>query len=409
MDNKLNAFITIVDKPTSGIPIAIKDNICTKNIKTTAGSKILKDYIPPFSATLIERLENSAYSIIGKTNLDAFAHGSSTENSDFGLTHNPHDFNYLPGGSSGGSAAAVGAGLVDFAIGTETAGSIRQPSAWCGVVGLKPTYGYVSRYGVIAMASSMDCPGCITNNATNAAKLLEVISGHDPKDATSLDIPPFKFIKNPPTGGQKLKIGVPKSYLKIVTPEILEKFNQAIEVYKKLGHEIIEIDMMDPSYSIAVYTILQRSEVSSNLARIDGIRYGLTRDQFNTENQRRILLGTYTLSAGFFDAYYVRAQKVRTLIIDDFKKQFKKIDLIMAPTTPTTALPIGSSTKDPLFGEYADQLVEPSTLAGLPGITIPCGFIDKLPVGFQIIGPQLSENLIINTAIEYENNSNNRT
>lgn len=406
MDNKLNAFITIVDKPSPGIPIAIKDNICTKNIVTTAGSKILKDYIPPYSATLIEKLEKAGYSIVGKTNLDAFAHGSSTENSDFGVTHNPHDFNCLPGGSSGGSAAAVGAGLVDLSIGTETAGSIRQPSAWCGVVGLKPTYGYVSRYGVMAMASSMDCPGCITNNATNAAKLLEVISGHDPKDATSLPIPSFKFEKKTPV---KLKIGVPKSYLKIVTPEILEKFNQVLEVYKKLGHEVVEIDMLDPSISIAVYTILQRSEVSSNLARIDGIRYGLTRDQFNDENQRRILLGTYTLSAGFFDAYYVKAQKVRTLIINDFAKQFKKIDVILAPTTPTTALPIGSSTDNPLFGEYADQLVEPSTLAGLPGITIPCGFIDKLPVGFQIIGPQLSENLIINTALEYENNSNNRT
>jgi len=405
MDNKLNAFITIIEKPASGIPIAIKDNICTKNIKTTAASNVLKDFIPTYSATIIERLEAAGYSVIGKTNLDAFAHGSSTENSDFGVTHNPHDFDCLPGGSSGGSAAAVGAGLVDFALGTETAGSIRQPAAWCGVVGLKPTYGYVSRFGVIAMASSMDCPGPITKTATDAAKILEIISGHDPLDATSLNVPPYKFCK---LKIENLKIGVPSSYLKIVTPEILEKFNQVLEVYKKLGHEIVEIEMMDPSISIAVYTILQRAEVSSNLSRYDGIRYGGPRTVFNQENERRILTGTYVLAAGSYDQYYLKAQKVRTLIINDFDEQFKNVDIIMAPTTPTTALPIGSSTDDPMFGENADQLVEPSSLAGVPGISIPCGFIGKLPVGFQIIGPHLSENLIINTAILYEDNANNR-
>lgn len=405
MDNKLNAFITIIDKPKAGIPIAIKDNICTRDIKTTAGSKILENFVPPYSATLVEKLEKAGYSIIGKTNLDAFAHGSSTENSDFGVTHNPHNFDYLPGGSSGGSAAAVGAGLVEVAIGTETAGSIRQPSAWCGVVGLKPTYGYVSRYGVIAMASSMDCPGIIANNISNVAKVLGVISGHDPLDATSLFVPPYKFEK---LTLPKLKIGVPKSYLKIVSKEVLEKFNQVLEIYKKIGHEIIEIDMMDPAISITVYTILQRSEVSSNLARFDGLRFGLNREHFNTENQRRILLGTYTLSAGAYDAYYTKAQKVRTLICDDFLNQFKNINIILSPTTPTPALPIGSSTQDPLFGEYADQLVEPSTLAGLPGMTIPCGKINDLPIGFQIIGPHLSENLIINLGLEYEDYANNR-
>lgn len=408
MDNKLNAFITIVDKPSSGIPIAIKDNICTKNIKTTAGSKVLENYFPPYNATLVDRLEKNGYSIIGKTNLDAFAHGSSTENSDFGVTHNPHDFDYLPGGSSGGSAAAVGAGLVDVAIGTETAGSIRQPSAWCGVVGLKPTYGLVSRYGIIAMASSMDCPGVIANNVTNAAKVLEVISGHDPKDATSLNQKPYKFEK---LNLQKLKIGVPKSYLNIVDKEILEKFNEVKIIFESLGHEIVEIEMMDPSISIAVYTILQRSEVSSNLARFDGIRYGNTRDNFNLENQRRILLGTHTLSAGYYDAYYTKALKVRNLIAQDFDKKFnqEKIDLIISPTTPTLAQKIGSSKNDPMYGEKADQLVEPSTLAGLPGMSVPCGFIGKLPVGFQIIGPALSENLIINLGLQYESNSNNRT
>ena len=407
MDNKLNAFITIVDNPKPGIPIAIKDNICTKGIKTTAGSNVLKDFIPPYNATLIDRLEQNGYSIIGKTNLDAFAHGSSTENSDFGVTHNPHDFDYLPGGSSGGSAAAVGAGLVDVAIGTETAGSIRQPSAWCGVVGLKPTYGFVSRYGVIAMASSMDCPGVIANNVSNAAKVLEIISGNDPKDATSSLFPSFKFVENPPTGGQKLKIGVPKSYLKICSPEVLEKFDQVKKTFEKLGHQVVEIEMMDPSISVAVYTILQRSEVSSNLARFDGIRYGATRDNFNLENQRRILLGTHTLSAGFYDAYYTKAQKVRNLIALDFKKKFddEKIDLIISPTTPTVAQKIGSSLDDPMFGEFADQLVEPSTLAGLPGMSLPCGFVGKLPVGFQIIGPRFSENEIINLGLQYEKNN----
>lgn len=408
MDNKLNAFITLVENPKPGIPIAVKDNICTKNIKTTAASNILKDFIPPYNATLVERLEKNGYSIIGKTNLDAFAHGSSTENSDFGVTHNPHDFDYLPGGSSGGSAAAVGAGLVDVSIGTETAGSIRQPSAWCGVVGLKPTYGVVSRYGLIAMASSMDCPGVIANNVSNVAKVLEVISGHDPHDATSLPLPQYKFTLSPP---KKLRLGIPVSYLKIVDKNILDKFNEVRILFEKLGHEIIEIEMMDPSISIAVYTILQRSEVSSNLARYDGIRYGATRDNFNLENQRRILLGTETLSAGFFDAYYIKAQKVRNLIALDFEKQFKdnKIDLIISPTTPTVAQKIGSSINDPMFGENADQLVEPSTLAGLPGMSLPCGFIGKLPVGFQIIGPRLSENLIINLGLQYESNSNNRT
>ena len=404
MDNKLNAFITIVDNPKPGIPIAIKDNICTKGIKTTTGSNVLKDFIPPYNATLIDRLEQKGYSIIGKTNLDAFAHGSSTENSDFGVTHNPHDFDYLPGGSSGGSAAAVGAGLVDVAIGTETAGSIRQPSAWCGVVGLKPTYGFVSRYGVIAMASSMDCPGVIANNVANAAKVLEVISGNDLHDATSSDYPPYVFKK---LNLSELKIGIPTSYLKICSPEVLEKFNEVRKTFQKLGHQVIEIEMMDPSISIAVYTILQRSEVSSNLSRFDGIRYGTTRDNFNLENQRRILLGTHTLSAGFYDAYYTKAQKVRNLIALDFKKKFndEKIDLIISPTTPTVAQKIGSSLDDPMFGEFADQLVEPSTLAGLPGMSVPCGFVGKLPVGFQIIGPRFSENKIINLGLQYEKNN----
>ncbi|HRT39868.1 MAG TPA: amidase family protein [Candidatus Woesebacteria bacterium] len=404
MKDEINAFITLIDHPSPGIPIAIKDNICTKGIRTTAGSKVLADFIPSYSATLVERLENAGFSIIGKTNLDAFAHGSSTENSDFGVTLNPYDHQRLPGGSSGGSAAAVGAGLVDFAIGTETAGSIRQPAAWCGVVGFKPTYGYVSRYGVIAMASSMDCPGVIANNINNVIKVFEVISGHDSKDATSLSLPPFRFKQDRLIDG--LKIGIPKSYLKITAPEVLEKFNQVGDIFRKLGHEVIEIEMLDPAIAIAVYTILQSSEVSSNLARFDGIRYGQDRRYFNPENQRRILLGTYALSADSYEQYYIKALKVRTLIINDFNKHFKNIDVILAPTTPTTALPLGSSLDDPLFGEYADQLVEPSTLAGLPGITVPCSLIDGLPVGFQIIGPRLSENLILNLALQYESIKN---
>ena len=393
------------DKSLGGIPIAIKDNFCTKGIKTTASSNLLRNYTAQYTATVVEKLENAGAIIIGKTNMDAWAHGSSTETSDFGPTKNPWNPNHLPGGSSGGSAAAVASDEVVTSIGSETAGSIRQPSAWCGTVGLKPSYGRVSRFGVIAMGSSMDCPGPITKTVDDAALILSIISGHDPKDATSLPEGPWQ-IPSPLKDLTGLRIGLPKAYFpEGIKPEIKNAVLAAAEIFKKLGAEIIELDVLDPKYSIAVYTVLQRSEVSSNLARFTGIRYGEPRSSFGDEAIRRIMLGTYTLSSGYYDAYYLQAQKVRTLIIEDFDKQFKKVDAIIGPTSPTTALPLGITEGQSMFGELADILVEPSTLAGLPGISLPCGFDNGLPIGLQIITPQRREDLAVQIAKLFESNT----
>lgn len=418
LEPTLNAFIAInknqaleqskkVDfgKPLAGIPIAIKDNFCTKGIKTTASSNLLKNYTAQYSATVVKKLENAGAIIIGKTNMDAWAHGSSTETSDFGPTKNPWNLKHLPGGSSGGSAAAIASDEVITSIGSETAGSIRQPSAWCGVVGLKPTYGRVSRYGVISMASSMDCPGPITKTVDDSALLLSIISGHDPKDATSIPqkswgIPAsLKDLKG-------LKIGLPKAYFPTnIKASVKTAVLNACKTLKKLGAEIIELDVLDPKYAIAVYTVLQRSEVSSNLARYTGIRYGKPRTDFGDEAIRRIMLGTYTLSSGYYDAYYLQAQKVRTLIVKDFDKQFQKVDAIIGPTSPTTALALGATEGQSMFGEMEDMLLEPSTLAGLPGISLPCGFSDGLPIGLQIITLQLREDLAVNIARVFESNT----
>lgn len=408
-NGKLNAYIYVNKNGAedSGVglkslPIAIKDNILTKGIRTTASSKVLENYIPQYNATIISKLlENGAY-LLGKTNLDAWAHGSSTETSDFGPTLNPWDTTKLPGGSSGGSAAAVSADLCIAALGTETAGSIRQPSSWCGVVGLKPTYGRVSRYGIISMASSTDSPGPITKCVWDAAFLLSVISGIDPFDATTIDEPSRDYtrgLENPVKG---IKIGIPKEYLASSSPEVSQKVMDAVKILEGLGCAVKEVSLLDPSFSIAVYTIIQRSEVSSNLARYDGIRYGNSRESFGEEAKRRIMLGTYTLSAGYYDAFYKRAEKVRTLIVEDFKRVFREVDLIAGPVSPSVALSVGSSKNHPMFGEVSDVLVEPSSIAGLPGITVPCGFIESLPVGLGIIGPRLSEELILNVAYHYE-------
>lgn len=416
----LNSFVTVCNKeevlkktenidfakPLAGIPIAVKDNFCTKNIRTTASSKVLENFIPQYSSTAVEKLEDAGAIIIGKTNMDAWAHGSSTETSDFGSSKNPWNPNHLPGGSSGGSASAVSSDEAVTSIGSETAGSIRQPAAWCGVVGLKPTYGRVSRYGVIAMASSMDSPGPITKNVEDAALLLSLMSGHDPKDATSIDqlswqIPePLKDLKG-------LKLGLPKAYFpQQIKPEVRQSVLNAVETLKKLGAEIIELDVLDPKYAIAVYTILQRSEVSSNLGRYTGIRYGHDRSFFGDEAKRRIMLGTFTLSSGYYDAYHAKAQKVRNLIVQDFEKQFQKVDAIIGPVSPTTALAIGATEGQSMFGELEDMLVEPSSLAGLPGISVPCGLADNLPVGLQIIAPQFREDLVVNIARLFESNTN---
>ncbi|HBP51518.1 TPA: Asp-tRNA(Asn)/Glu-tRNA(Gln) amidotransferase GatCAB subunit A [Candidatus Shapirobacteria bacterium] len=420
LDKKLNSFVTVtgedalkqaqsvdINLPLGGIPIAVKDNYLTKDIRTTASSRVLDSYLAQYDATTIKKLKNAGAIIIGKTNLDAWAHGSSTETSDYGPTLNPWNMEHLPGGSSGGSAAAVAADETIISVGSETAGSIRQPASWCGVVGFKPTYGRVSRYGVIAMKSSTDSPGPICKTVDDAANLLELMSGSDPFDATSIDEPPWKK----PELRQNLKglkIGLPLSYFPPQTqPEVKEAILGAVETLKKLGAEIIELsDVLDPKYSIAVYTILQRSEVSSNLARFDGIRYGHDRSFFGTEAKRRIMLGTYSLSAGYYDAYYLKAQKVRTLICQDFDNQFKKVDAIIGPVSPTTALKIGASEGQSMFGEIQDMLVEPSSIAGLPGISIPCAF-DKigLPIGLQIMAPQKREDLVYQIAKLFEDNT----
>lgn len=419
-EKNLNAFVSTFEKealkeaetadislPLGGIPIAIKDNFLTKGQLTTASSWLLDNYFPQYSATTIEKIKAAGAIIIGKTNLDAWAHGSSTETSDFGVTRNPWNPNHLPGGSSGGSAAAIAANQAIIATGSETAGSIRQPASWCGVVGFKPSYGRVSRYGIIAMKSSTDSPGPIGKTVDDVADLLEIMSGHDPHDATSIEEEAWQkptSLKNI----KGLKLGLPLCYFPPqIQPEVKEAILKSAEIFKKLGAEIIELpDVLDPKFSIAVYTILQRSEVSSNLARFDGIRYGHDRSFFGAEAKRRIMLGTYSLSSGYYDAYYTKAQKVRTLICRDFDKQFQKVDALISPVSPTTALKIGASEGQAMFGEIQDMLVEPSSIAGLPGISLPCGFDkNKLPIGLQIIAPQKREDLVYQIAKIFEDNT----
>ncbi len=391
-------------KPLLGIPFACKDNFSTKGIETTAGSNILKGYIPPFESTVTKKLKEAGAVLLGKTNMDAFAHGSTTETSDFFKTKNPWNFNKVPGGSSGGSAAAVASDMCIFAIGSETAGSIRLPASWCGVTGLKPSYGRVSRYGVVAMASSTDSPGPLAKTAEDCAYVLKIIAGKDLSDATSSPLP----VKDYSLGLEKfdikkLKIGKPRSYFNMdLETGVKEKTEEAVNIYKKLGAQIVEIELLDPKYSIAIYTILQRSEVSSNLARYDGIRYGNDRSHFGFEAKKRVMLGTYTLSAGYYDAYYSKAQKVRTIIVEDFKKAFSKVDLIIGPTAPCVAINFGESEKSSMFGELMDVLAEPSSIAGLGAITLPCGFSEKLPVGFQLMGPMGKEEILLSAANKYQ-------
>ncbi len=392
-----------------GIPLAVKDNFCMENVRTSASSKMLDNYLPPYDSTVVKRLKNAGTVIMGKTNMDAFAHGSSTETSDFFTTLNPWDTTRLPGGSSGGSAAVIAADMATGAIGSETAGSIRQPASWCGVTGLKPTYGRVSRYGVVAMASSTDSPGPITKTVRDSAAIFQAIVGHDEFDATSSPKPVEEYLASlgkPLTG---LKVGLPREYfVDDIEEGVRTSIMDAVKELEKLGATIKEISLLDPKYSIAVYTIVQRSEVSSNLARLDGNRFGHPRSDFGAEAKRRIMLGTYTLSAGYYDAYYKKAQKVRTLIIDDFNRAFGEVDVIAAATSPVVALPVGASEDAAMFGELMDVLVEPSSMAGLPGVNVPCGFHQPangqkpMPVGLQIMGPQFSESLILKAAYAYQ-------
>jgi len=395
------AKITQFERPLAGIPIAIKDNFCTTGLRTTASAKLLDNFIPPYDATVITRLKQAGAIIIGKTNMDAWAHGSSTETSDYGTTKNPYDYQRVPGGSSGGSAAAVAAGLPPFAMGSETAGSIRLPAAWCGVVGLKPTYGRVSRYGVIAMGSSLDSPGPLTRSVADAALILQVIAGHDRFDATSSTEAVPNYL-SPSTIKHKLTIGISDDYFEGVDKRVVEQFWAAMKIFEKLGHTLKKIKLINPKYSISIYTILQRAEVSSNLCRFDGIRFGHPRSAFSQQAKRRMMLGAFALSSGYYDAYYLKAQKARTLILNNFKEEFTKVDLIAAPTTPTPALKIGESENNPMFGEIMDQLVEASSIAGLPGISLPVGLTAGLPVGIQLIGPWFSEKKLVDLSLEFE-------
>jgi aspartyl-tRNA(Asn)/glutamyl-tRNA(Gln) amidotransferase subunit A len=396
-----------VSEPLLGIPISLKDNFLTKGQLTTASSKLLDNFYPPFDATVTARLRAAGAVIIGKNNMDAWAHGSSTETSDFGPSHNPWDPSKLPGGSSGGSAAAVSADEVIGAIGSETAGSIRQPASWCGVIGFKPTYGRVSRYGVVAMEASLDSPGPLAKTVRDAALMLGVIAGHDEHDATTPDLPVPAYLSNLTSNISGLRIGLPKEYFMAATqPGINDLVQKSAQQLEKLGAKLVEVSLLDPKYSIADYTIIQRSGVSSNLSRFDGVRYGHPRTAFGSEAKRRIMLGTYALSSGYYDAYYRRAQQVRMLLKRDFDRVFDHVDAILAPTNPSTALPLGSSLNQSMFGELSDLLIEGSSLAGLTGVNVPIGLLSGLPVGMQLMANHFQEQTILNLAYAYEQSIN---
>ncbi len=404
--------------PLLGVPMAVKDVLCTEGIETTCGSKILEGFIPPYSATVVERLIEAGAIILGKTNTDEFAMGSSTENSGFFTTHNPWDTSRVPGGSSGGSAAAVASGEAIFALGTDTGGSVRQPASLCGVVGLKPTYGRVSRYGLIAFASSLDQIGPLTRDVTDCALVLGVIAGHDPKDSTSLDLPTPNYREALLPDIKGVRIGVPEEYfVEGVESEVAEVVHAAIDVLADLGAEMVEVSLPHTEYALPSYYLIAPAEASANLARYDGVKYGLscseandiwedyrrTREAgFGPEVKRRIMLGAYALSAGYYDAYYLKAQKVRTLIKKDFDQAFSKCDVLVGATSPTVAFKIGERVEDPLQMYLSDIFTLSQPLAGIPGISIPCGFAGGLPVGLQIIGPALGEETVLRVAYAYE-------
>lgn len=396
-----------LDKPLLGIPVSLKDNFLTKGTRTTASSKVLDGFIPPFDCTVTKKLKEAGAVIIGKNNMDAWAHGSSTETSDYGPTHNPWDLSKLPGGSSGGTAAAVSANEVIGGIGSETAGSIRQPASWCGVIGFKPTYGRVSRYGVVAMEASLDSPGPLSKTVRDSAIMLGVIAGHDVLDATTPDIAVPNYLADLSSNIKGLRIGLPKEYfMKESQAGINDMVMKSAKQLESLGATLVEVNLMDPKFGIADYTIIQRAGVSSNLSRYDGVRYGNDRTYFGKEAKRRVMLGSYALSSGYYDAYYKRAQQVRMLLKQDFDRIFSQVDLIMSPTAPSTALPIGSTLNEAMFGELSDLLIEGSSLAGLTAVNIPVGLLGGLPVGAQIIGNHFQEQQVLNAAYAYEQKVN---
>lgn len=402
-----------------GLPIAIKDVICTAGVPTTCGSRMLQTFVPPYDAHVITRLREADAVLIGKTNMDEFAMGSSTENSAFHATRNPWDLERTPGGSSGGSAAAVAAGTVPFSLGSDTGGSIRQPAGFCGVVGMKPTYGRVSRYGLVAYASSLDQIGPFANDVPGAALLLETISGHDPRDSTSVDKPVPQYSRTVEEPLKGLKIGVAKEhFVSGLNAEVEQAVRAAIAVYKSLGAEVREISLPHSKYAVAVYYVVAPSEASSNLARYDGVHYGhragafsnmidmycaSRAEGFGSEVKRRIMLGTYALSAGYYDAYYLKALKVRRLIRNDFDAAFQEVDVIASPVAPTPAFKIGELVDDPLAMYLSDIYTISANLAGLPGITIPAGFSsNNLPIGLQLLGEPFAEETLLRAARMYE-------
>jgi len=401
-----------------GIPYLCKDILMTKGIKTTAASKILENYIAPYGATVVKKLKEAGAVLLGKTNLDEFAHGASTENSAFGPTKNPWDIERVPGGSSGGSAAAVAANMCLFALGSDTGGSIRQPASFCGLVGLKPSYGRVSRFGLLSMTSSTDSIGPLAKTVIDAGMVLEIIAGQDDMDATSA----VELVEKVDTSNRDiegLKIGLPKEYLKKIDPEIKKVLDKTVEYLKNKGAEVIDISLPHSKYGVPVYYIITPSEISSNLARFDGVGWGLSQNDtkdiieyykknrgagFGDEVKRRVMLGTYALSAGYYDAYYKKAQLVRTLIKDDFEKAFEKVDVILTPTSPHTAFKIGEQVDDPLSMYLEDVYNIGASLSGLPAISVPMDMIDGLPIGLQLISPRMQEKSMLEIAVVIEEN-----
>ncbi len=436
LDNDVRSFLTVSDElalvqaahadarreqgedgPLLGIPIAIKDIICTRSLETTAGSKILQGFIPPYDAFVVERLRNAGAVILGKTNTDEFAMGSSTENSAYCTTANPWHLSRVPGGSSGGSAAAVAGGMAFGALGTDTGGSVRQPASFCGVVGIRPTYGRMSRWGVIAFASSLDQVGAFGRTVADCTALFQATAGYDHRDSTSLNLPVPDYTATLNGDIRGLRVGVPAEYfIEGIEADVEQAVRAAIDKLAQLGAEIIEINLPHTKYALPVYYLIAPAEASANLARYDGVRYGprvkgddlldtykQTRALFGPEVKRRIMLGTYALSAGYYDAYYGRASKVRTLIKDDFARAFERVDVIAAPTSPTTAFPIGERSADPMSMYLADIFTLPVNLSATCGLSVPCGFDRQgLPIGLQLIGNTLQEATILNAAYAYE-------
>jgi aspartyl-tRNA(Asn)/glutamyl-tRNA(Gln) amidotransferase subunit A len=405
------------DNPLLGIPLAIKDVICTRGVPTTCGSKILENFVPPYDATVMAHLGTQGAVLLGKTNMDEFAMGSSTENSAYSVTHNPWDLSRVPGGSSGGSAAAIAADECLGALGSDTGGSVRQPAALCGVVGLKPTYGRVSRYGLVAFASSLDQIGPLGKDVTDCAILMNAIARYDRRDSTSVDAPVPNYTKALVDDIKGMRVGVPQEYfIEGMQPEVEQRVREAIDKLAELGAEVAEVSLPHTEYSLPTYYLIAPAEASANLARYDGVKYGLSLQEgelwdnyektrqfgFGAEVKRRIMLGTYALSAGYYDAYYLKAQKVRTLIKEDFDQAFADVDVVVAPTSPTVAFKIGEKVDDPLQMYLSDIFTLSVNLAGICGISIPCGFADSLPVGLQIIGKPFAEETILQVAYAYE-------